>query len=160
MAASISDLRKKRGIAKGCITILTSNLADFVQTADVATLKARILSLNKYLATYETVSNDIYDLVDDESELADLAGKDADYTDGIRVIIIKLESLVASGTTASPSTVSPVIKLPTLQLPTFAGNAKDWLSFWDLFKCAVHSNVTNRHSEVFVFKGSVRGRSC
>ena len=61
----------------------------------------------------------------------------------------KQESPQGSPGGSVPSSSSNGAKLPTLHIKRFAGDPKNWQTFWDLFSSAVHKNASLTNVDKF-----------
>ena len=113
-------------------------------------------SLEVKIDTLKALDADILDYMDDETELAEEIEQADEFMGVVYAAVIKAErstssvpgsTMSASSSTSSsgssgctPAAKMPRVKLPELSLNPFSGDVTQWLTFWDLFKSAVHDN--------------------
>ena len=174
-----ADLVKAKRIRAGHKAVATKRIKEFddtiaaatpgspVQPSKLATFK---ISLRERLDALSKLDNEIFELIEDEGELAhEIENADA-FKLTIHAAILKIDEQAkasastspAPGTSASTSPVpgtsiplapaaSPATRLPKLQLPSFDGDITKWSTFWDAFEVAIHKNVSLSDIDKFTY---------
>ncbi|CAG7720501.1 unnamed protein product [Allacma fusca] len=79
------------------------------------------------------------------ADAAEEANQDAEYNflyNRHLTLLEELEILRPAPAASVPVVVKTKVKLPELPTPHFDGNLNDWMSFQDLFNCAINSNTS------------------
>ena len=172
MAESKTNIRK-RGIIKGKLTRLETRVSAY-DLSDPSTLTG--LSISKLKIQLEMLQQawkefvciqDIIIQEDEESEEQEereYLYQEERYLE-IKSTLMDLitfmessKSFLLKETVADASSIP--LQLPRLNLPTFAGDYKNWISFYDLFNASVHSNscLSDAH-KLHYLKSSLQGEA-
>ena len=121
-------------------------------------IKQITITLNEKLATLKALDKSIL-ATTDEGNLEPEIEESEEFRARIHGALVKLhkcknsygkqESPQGSPGGSVPSSSSNGAKLPTLHIKRFAGDPKNWQTFWDLFSSAVHKNASLTNVDKF-----------
>ena len=149
--------------------ILKSPILEGDGTPDTrAMVKYRVILQEKF-DLLKRLDSEILELLEVEVEIATEIEQADAYNQELLEILLRLKD-ISSGTT--PTTATPVstgggvtgaahhnTRLPKLTLRTFDGDITQWLSFWDSYQAAVHSNTDLSDVQKFTYLKSLVERS-
>ena len=121
-------------------------------------IKRITITLNEKLATLKALDESILAAID-EGNLEPEIEESEEFRARIHGALVKLqkcenshgkqESPQGSQGGSVPSSSSNGAKLPKLHIKRFAGNPKNWQTFWDSFSSAVHKNASLTNVDKF-----------
>ena len=127
-------------------------------------IKRITITLNDKLATLKTLDESILAAID-EGNLEPEIEESEEFRARIHGALVKLqkcenshgkqESPQGSQGGSVPSSSSNGAKLPKLHIKRFAGDPKNWQTFWDLFSLAVHKNASLTNVDKFNYLRSL-----
>ena len=138
-------------------------------TPDTRAMVRYMFILQEKLDLLKRLDSEILELLEVEVEIATEIEQADAYNQELLEILLRLKD-ISSGTT--PTTATPVstgggvtgaahhnTRLPKLTLRTFDGDITQWLSFWDSYQAAVHSNTDLSDVQKFTYLKSLVERS-
>ena len=182
----VSRKKRIRADHPGSVTKTISQVYD--SEANSSKLGQQRLTLAKKLDVFKKLDEDILntiveDNLEDEIEQAD------SFRDKIHLAIIDIDKVLGprsdrislsgrgleEGTSTPPPTnrpsletdrdgassrsPGPKVKLPKIELKKFNGDVTNWITFWDSFNSAIHSNNELSNVDKFNYLNSVLKRS-
>ena len=109
---------------------------------DILALKARITGLEDEILS--STIEDTSPLMDKAASIKkDLANEDFE----VKRLLRKVEDEHKTPVTHKEA----IIELPRISAPTFDGNILNWVTFWEQFKVAIHSNDRLHDAQKFVY---------
>ena len=127
-------------------------------------IKRITITLNEKLATLKALDKSILAAID-EGNLEPEIEESEEFRARIHGALVKLqkcenshgkqESPQGSQGGSVPSSSSNGAKLPKLHIKRFAGNPKNWQTFWDSFSSAVHKNASLTNVDKFNYLRSL-----
>ena len=114
------------------------------------------------------LDGEILELLEGEGEITSENEQADTYSQSLFELLLRVKDLEAtSGATPTPPTSSSSRKqvgvgsacLPKLNLCSFDGDILQWLSFWDSFQAAVHSNTALSDIQKFTYLKSLVERT-
>ena len=112
-------------------------------------IKRITITLNEKLATLKALDESILAAID-KGNLEPEIEESEEFRARIHGALVKLQK---SGSV--PSSSSNGAKLPKLHIKRFAGNPKNWQTFWDSFSSAVHKNASLTNVDKFNYLRSL-----
>ena len=164
------ELAKRRRLRAGHRGVANRRLAeardlvDAEGTPDRMALARFAFSLQEKIEILRQLDGDILNLLDDEAEImADIEEADK-FNQELFETLLKLKEISPSGTTPRASKeggagVGRNTRLPELSLRGFDGDITQWISFWDTYEAAVHSNTNLSEVQKFTYLKSLVDRS-
>lgn len=153
---TLKDLKKKRGVIKGKLTIfkkyLTTLNLNNLSAEQIIDLQMRTDRIKTIFNSFESVQDHIETITDKyEEQLAEREIFESSYFDAIsnatqglskysKPEIMQRDSIVGGNKTSN----SEYIKYPDISLPNFDGDVKQWIEFRDTFDVLINqSNLKN-----------------
>ena len=121
-------------------TIETSEAVDAVKLGQLR------LSINEKLTAIKKLDDEIVELRQDVEEIVKDITETDEFNEKVYEHLARIELYLSgsakgiSESVATSSHASSQAKLPKLDLPVFKGDVTEWMTFWDLYSVAVHTN--------------------
>ena len=147
--AELSHRKNVRGGHRASATKMVKKAEELTLLAQEDPNKSQMTSLQEKMSILKGLDSEVVDLVKEEEVASDIEQADA-YMEDIYDTITKLEQLSLKTSTTAASTSGPLptrnptseskVKLPKLTIQPFRGELTTWMTFWDSFEVAIHSN--------------------
>ena len=124
--------------------------------------------LQEKIEVLRQLDGEILELLEEEGEITSEIEQADTYSQSLLELLLRVKDLEAtSGATPTPPTSSSSreqvgagsARLPKLNLRSFDGDILQWLSFWDSFQAAVHSNTALSDVQKFTYLKSLVERT-
>jgi DNA-binding transcriptional ArsR family regulator len=121
------------------------------------------LILQEKLEVLRQLDGEILDLTEDEADITNEIEHSESYNQDICDLVLNLKECSKESTPNSTPATNPVAggtpsynaRLPKLTLKPFDGDITKWLSFWDSYQAAVHSNPEISDVQKFTYLKSL-----
>ena len=171
--SAIGKKRKIRSGHKAYTTKLLNEATDVSKEEPSIEVKDKLrqleISLKERLDILAGLDKDILELEDDDDAIIEEIETSGEFRDKIHGVLVRIENQLKpttapssytetiQSTSKSPTkeTVSTHTRLPKLILKRFSGEPRDWISFWDQYKNAVHENTTLSDVDKFSYLKSL-----
>ena len=166
MSSERAKKSRVRGGHKAAVTRRIKDVDDTIAAAtpgsplDLTKLATLRISLREKLDALSKLDEEIFELIEDETELAtDIETADA-FNMSIHATIMKIDEQArhsasappaASGTATALAPTSSNTRLPKLQPPSFDGDITKWATFWDAFDATIHRNASLSDIDKFTY---------
>jgi len=172
-ATEFERSRAIRGGHRGVVTKLIREAEGIVSTTEtlVSSQRVRLTVIKQQLDVKFSLLSDMDKEILSHCDIDSIPRK-LEESEAITANIItckqKIDEVIpftAPGASVPPSLTAPIMlpppvtvakpRLPRLQLPKFKGDVKNWSSFWDSFKSAVHDNAEIPRVDKFNYLNSL-----
>ena len=164
--SDISGLKKQRSVNKGKLTLIINSLKKNPGEISIEECRTKLARVEKLMEEFTSIENSIFDL--DQSQEPDMEYEENYYkaVTEISVLMRKLGLNVGKSSGSFDQSMNHTqntnveVRLPKLNIPPFAGDYKEWQSFYDLFSSTIHDSTSISPVQKFQYlKGLLRGEA-
>ena len=155
----MADLIKKKKIREGHRSVTAKRLSEATKlleeieagaVSDQVRLAQIRLTLSSKLETLKKLDDEVVDLITDGDEVVKEIEESDLFNEDVSNKLVQIDRHIRHKDAAVDSHESRA-KLPKLNLPVFTGDIMEWMTFWDSYNAAVHSDSKLSDVEKFTY---------